>query len=649
MNATSPSVVRSARAARLAVLALLGLLPGFGAVAAGAEAIANQDCLDCHAEAQTRKVQGKEMPLPAFPTNAFKSSIHGKLNCVDCHTGIKEAVHESTLPRPQCLQCHPAQPNHEQAAAAYQVSIHGRSLGGLVLAACSDCHGAHEIVSPKSTNSPIYKLNLASTCAKCHTKVEKIYRQSIHGQLLTKGDKRAPVCTDCHPGHKIESPNSAHFKQTSDERCGKCHQDRLKHYRDTYHGKALALVNPRVVPEVAACYDCHGHHNVLPPHNPASQLSSSNIVQTCSKCHEGANNNFTMYRSHANPLDREHYPVLHATFIFMTTLLLCVFAFFGAHTLFWLVRSVIIRMKDPAAYRQMRKESENGGQMYVRFTPYERFLHFLVITSFLTLVITGMPLKFYHADWARLIFRLLGGPEAARFLHHFAAVVTFGYFGLHLGSLIKQSYKNRAVLKDPATGKYQLKRLWPIIFGPDSMIPTWVDVKDFVAHYKWFFGRGPKPQFDRWTYWERFDYFAVFWGVAIIGLSGLILWFPLFFTKYLPGWIINVALIVHSDEALLAAGFIFTIHFFNTHFRLEKFPMDTVIFSGRMSEGELVHERKRWYDRLVASGRLETSKVSDDWFGWKNIVRTLGFIFFGTGVVLLALIIYAMAVRLLAH
>ena len=134
------------------------------------------------------------------------------------------------------------------------------------------------------------------------------------------------------------------------------------------------------------------------------------------------------------------------------------------------------------------------------------------------------------------------------------------------------------------------------------MVPSAQDFRDFVAHQKWFFGKGPKPQFDRWTYWERFDYFAVFWGVAIIGASGLVMWFPRFFTGFLPGWAINIALILHSDEALLAAGFIFTFHFFNTHFRIEKFPMDTVIFSGRISKTELLHERRRWYDRLTASG-----------------------------------------------
>jgi cytochrome b subunit of formate dehydrogenase len=171
-------------------------------------------------------------------------------------------------------------------------------------------------------------------------------------------------------------------------------------------------------------------------------------------------------------------------------------------------------------------------------------------------------------------------------------------------------------------------------------------MRDFVAHQKWFFGKGPRPQFDRWTYWERFDYFAVFWGVAIIGASGLVMWFPKFFTRFMPGWGINIALIIHSDEALLAAGFIFTFHFFNTHFRIEKFPMDTVIFSGRISKTELLHERKRWYDRLVATGRLDEHRVKDEWEGRKKIARSMGFLFFGTGLVLLALIIYAMVSRL---
>jgi cytochrome b subunit of formate dehydrogenase len=269
-----------------------------------------------------------------------------------------------------------------------------------------------------------------------------------------------------------------------------------------------------------------------------------------------------------------------------------------------------------------------------------------VVTSFLLLVITGMPLKFYYTEWARGLFQMMGGPEVARSLHHFGALITFLYFGLHLSSLVLRGWRQRAHLRNPQTGRLSLAALRAALFGPDSMIPTWQDWRDFVAHQKWFFGKGPRPQFDRWTYWEKFDYFAVFWGVFAIGLSGLVMWFPEFFTRFLPGWIINVALIVHSDEALLAAGFIFTIHFFNTHFRLEKFPMDTVIFSGRISKTEMLHERRRWYDRLVAQGRLDQHRVKDEWERWKGIARSLGYLFFGVGVILLILIVYAMTSRL---
>jgi cytochrome b subunit of formate dehydrogenase len=421
----------------------------------------------------------------------------------------------------------------------------------------------------------------------------------------------------------------------------------LEKYHDTYHGKALKLGRPNMTPDVAACYDCHGHHNVMPPAEAGSTLSKSNIVQTCSKCHDDANANFTKYLAHADHTDRTNYPALYYTFLFMTALLLGVFGFFGLHTLLWLVRTVQTYLKDPQALTQARTHAEKGEEWFVRFTPYQRFLHFLVVTSFLLLVITGMPLKFYSADWAKVVFRILGGPESARALHHFAALVTFTYFALHLAHLVKAAWRKRAVLNDPATGKFQAKRLWGVLFGPDSMIPTWQDVKDLVAHVKWFVGRGPKPEWDRWTYWERFDYFAVFWGVSIIGLSGLILWFPQWFTTFLPGWIINVAMVVHSDEALLAAGFIFTIHFFNTHFRAEKFPMDTVIFTGRVSRQELMHERKRWYDRLMTENRLEDHRARDEWQRWKRITRPIGFIFFGLGLILLFLIIFAMASRLL--
>jgi cytochrome b subunit of formate dehydrogenase len=326
-----------------------------------------------------------------------------------------------------------------------------------------------------------------------------------------------------------------------------------------------------------------------------------------------------------------------------------VFIFFGIHTLLWLTRTVVEFASDPAAFRAARLAAHEDGETYRRFNSFERFLHILVASSFLVLVITGMPLKFYYTDWAKQMFNVLGGPAPARTLHHLAALVTFLYFGLHISSLVRNFIQKKGALFDPETGKFQLKRVWACVFGPDSMVPSLQDLRDFIAHVKWFFGKGPKPQWDRWTYWERFDYFAVFWGVAIIGFSGLVLWFPQFFSHLLPGWCINIAVIVHSDEALLAAGFIFTFHFFNTHFRIDRFPMDMVIFSGHITKTEMLRERRRWHDRLVASGKLEEHRViHQTWEKRRGYYRALGFVFLGTGVSLLILMIYAL-LRHLSH
>ncbi len=641
-------------------------------------------CVDCHT-GMTDLVHADDLP-PATCTAChdqqpdhdkaaagYLSSIHGVSRamgasaaaaCADCH-GTHNILSSKNADSPTfklnlpqtCAKCH-SNPGVTQeyemkyplVASQYLDSIHGRALvemGLIVAPSCNDCHGVHDIKRRVDRSSPIHHASVAKTCGKCHTRIEETYNKSVHGQLLAQGDPRAPVCTDCHSAHQIESPTlSTHFKASSDRRCGECHEDRLAHYRDTYHGKAMALGKPNVAPDVAACYDCHGHHDVLPASNPASHLSPQNITATCKKCHPGATASFAQFMPHANPLDKQNYPALHAVFVFMTALLIGVFAFFGAHTLLWLLRSIYLYAHDSKTFREAKVTAQADDEWFTRFVPFERFLHFLVVTSFLLLVVTGMPLKFYYTDWAKTLFLILGGAEVARSLHHFGAMITFLYFGLHLAALTGKAWENRAKLRDPATGKFSLRRIRPALFGPDSMLPTVQDWRDFVAHQKWFFGRGTKPHFDRWTYWEKFDYFAVFWGVFAIGLSGLVMWFPQFFSRFMPGWIINIALIVHSDEALLAAGFIFTIHFFNTHFRLEKFPMDTVIFSGRVSKTELMHERRRWYDRLVAEGRLDQHRVKDEWERWKSIARSFGYLFFGAGVILLILIVYAMATRL---
>jgi cytochrome b subunit of formate dehydrogenase len=636
------------------------------------------DCIDCHSDIEEVPHAEKLQPASCADCHEdenaeYKQSIHGAMGtmgntdtatCSDCHgshgilpvNDIASPVFKLNLAT-TCAKCHDNpgltaeyRMRFPEIGSQYQESIHGQALmkfGLIVAPSCNDCHGVHDIKPAVNPESMVHHTNIDDTCGACHVGIAEVYAQSVHGQHLDDEGKMVAVCNDCHTAHEIEMPSSAHFKSSSDEKCGMCHADRLENYHETYHGKALVLGASNSAPEVAACYDCHGHHDILPAKDPESHLSPDNIVGTCAKCHEGANAKFAEYIPHADHRDKENYPILYYAFVFMTTLLISVFIVFGIHTFFWLFRSLYLYLNDSKTFQETKIDVQQGDEWFTRFEPFERFLHFLVVTSFLLLVITGMPLKFYYTDWAQALFNIMGGVDVARSLHHFGAIITFLYFGLHLTDRFVAIIKGRKAVKDPETGKFSFRRLISIAFGPDSMLPSFQDWHDFVAHQKWFFGKGEKPQFDRWTYWEKFDYLSVFWGIAIIGFSGMIMWFPIFFSQFFPGWVINIALIVHSDEALLAAGFIFTFHFFNTHFRLEKLPMDTVIFSGRISKAEMLHERKRWYDRLVAEGRLEEHRVRDEWERWKRIAKTFGYGFFGLGLILLAMIVYAMVIRLM--
>jgi len=266
---------------------------------------------------------------------------------------------------------------------------------------------------------------------------------------------------------------------------------------------------------------------------------------------------------------------------------------------------------------------------FQRFTRLNRLLHVTMIVSFISLATTGLTLKFSFTGWARIVSRLLGGFETAGYIHRFAAMLMIGAFITHLVDLYRR--------KRQEYGSWRR-----LILGPDTMLLTKRDLSEFVGSIRWFLGRGPRPRYGRWTYWEKFDYFAVFWGMMIIGSTGLMLWFPELFTTVLPGWLINVATIIHSDEALLATGFIFTVHFFNTHLRPEKFPMDLVIFTGRMPLEEFREDKPSEYEALVANGQLRNHLVEAyppivlravRAFGWTAL--TLGF-----GIVLW--IIYAM-------
>jgi len=262
---------------------------------------------------------------------------------------------------------------------------------------------------------------------------------------------------------------------------------------------------------------------------------------------------------------------------------------------------------------------------YRRFNLYHRVLHAIIVISFLGLVLTGMPLRYSDTAWAVWFISHLGGFKGAGLIHRICAVFTFGYFAAHIAYIVYHV----AIVK-----KFKFNP-----FGPDSMVPSFKDVEDIYQVSKWFLGQGPRPQFDRWAYWEKFDYWAVFWGVGIIGFSGLFLWFPEFFGRFFPGWVFNIATVIHSDEALLASGFIFTAHFFNSHLRPEKFPMDCVIFTGRVTLHELQEERPLQYQRLVAENRLGKYEMTSQ----GSCAKALGVVF-GTTAVVIGLVLLILIV-----
>jgi cytochrome b subunit of formate dehydrogenase len=230
---------------------------------------------------------------------------------------------------------------------------------------------------------------------------------------------------------------------------------------------------------------------------------------------------------------------------------------------------------------------------YWRLNLFHRFIHVLVMVSFAGAAVSGMSLKFKTAIWARTAMQLMGGVRGAGLLHRVCAIVIAFYCVLHFMFIVY----------------YLVRRKGPVFRG-SSMVPRPQDAVDLWRNFLYFIGRRPRPKFDRFTYWEKFDYWAVFWGVLIIGLSGLVLWFPEFATRFLPGIAINIAQIMHSDEAVLAVGFIFVVHMFNTHLRAEKFPVDMSIFTGKVSEEELKTEHALEWERMQEDPSLmEESRV----------------------------------------
>jgi cytochrome b subunit of formate dehydrogenase len=588
------------------------------------EVIDNSVCLGCHGS----QIHEKE----------FAESVHGSESCVGCHdyvtdvNGHLKAMQKKTAGvQTQPVKC---QRCHDEEALQYYTSVHF-----LNEIQCTDCHfGIHKLTAWKGD-----KTRVINTCEICHSQEGERYTGSVHAKGALAGNPDSPDCTDCHGQekglHNIPILKGMELREFHTEACTTCHADKkmmernkvfpiaAQTYYESYHGKIEELGYPRLV---AGCSDCHRAHEVLPADDPKSSISAVNLVATCGRCHPQADANFVKFDTHVNYRDPRK-PIFYWTFLFMHALLAFVFGGFWVHTFLWW-------RKDFWEQRALRAKGiffphltspEEEGKIYRRFGSFEIVLHIAIMVSFMGLVLTGLPLEFSGAPWSKGLLQLLGGSPTRGIIHRICAIIVFATFGIVCLYILYFLFSKK-IQGNPNP----LKRF----FGPDSLFPRWKDVKDIIGMFRWFFNRGPMPRFDRWTYWEKFDFLAVFWGMLTIGFSGLMLWFRTFFSIFLPGWILNMATIVHSDEALLAAGFIFTVHFFNNHFRPSNFPINTVIFTGRLPKYKLIEERQGQYERMLAERRLEEHRDKYPGVLTDFISEVFGFAWLGIGLLCLYLI-----------
>jgi predicted CXXCH cytochrome family protein len=638
----------------IGVAAMVGCVPAYAAETADVKAaepaapkFENEVCLGCHGNEGFAMPgpDGKMRQLHVMP-DKFGKSVHGKRFCVECHKDITEIPHPTGVQhKVSCVTCHEAlwdtaqkegkTKEHARLGVVveqidrYMKSIHARPNKddqSRTNATCYNCHDAHYVYPKGSPERTQWRLDIPNVCGKCHVKEREVYGTSVHGdEVLWKANPKAAICSDCHTTHNVEDPALDSTKLVITKNCGNCHKKSFESYIQTYHGQ----VNTLGFAYTAKCFDCHGNHGIQRVTDPKSTVHPDNRLQTCKKCHKDATPGFVTFQPHGSTHDFSRYPYLWLASKFMIALLFGVFLFFWAHSALWFYREHQDRKnrasKPHVKVNELPEPPEAKGKYYRRFGPVWRIAHLVFALSVMTLVLTGMAVFYGETSWAKVIMGLFGSPRVAAFVHRVAAGLMLGIFFLHLVYVV-----------------FRLGRNWKTFnwFGPNSLVPRWQDLWDAIAMFKWFFGKGPRPMFDRWTYYEKFDYWAVFWGMGIIGGSGMMLAFPSVTAAILPGWIFNIATLVHGEEAFLAAVFLFTVHFFNNHFRPDKMPPpDIVMFTGAVALEEFKREHTLEYNRLVKTGELAKYLVDAPSQPMTSGSRILGLTLIAIGLMLLLFVL----------
>ena len=220
----------------------------------------------------------------------------------------------------------------------------------------------------------------------------------------------------------------------------------------------------------------------------------------------------------------------------------------------------------------------------VRFSVRQRLEHVAVMLLFVALALTGFPQKFPDARWAGWLVDLMGGVGPARWIHRAAGLAFGALAALHLGSAVLALVRRRQ---------------------PLTLVPSRQDFRDVVQNLRYYLGLSEqRARFDRFDYREKFEYWGMVMGAVVMTFTGLMLLFPLATTRLLPGELIPVAKVMHSNEGLLAFLVVITWHIYNAHLAPEVFPFNTSIFTGRISVERLRHEHPLEYERLFPAPTL---------------------------------------------
>lgn len=513
-------------------------------------------CADCH---EVREKVSK--------------SAHTGVACSSCHPKHEAYPHPEKLPKPACSNCHQA------IVGEYDRSVHAREVrsGNEGAPNCAFCHGeSHEI---KVAKNPEFRHSVPETCGMCHDKELTEFKTSIHGKDFERGLREAPVCTDCHSAHSIDSPSrpsstvsSAHIPDT----CGRCHGDlklmqrfglntnQVVTFKDSFHGLALRSGQQ----SVADCASCHGYHTILPSTDKRSSIHPSNIAKTCGSCHPGAGTKFSLGRVHeVSAKDRPE--LIRYAQIFYLLLIPGTIGFMAIHHLGDYCRKMYaMRFRGMAMPTWMLKPVEPTFRMH----RMERILHFLLAASFITLAYTGFALHYPDEWWSRPMLHWERNFPVRGTVHRTAGVILVVTGVIHFVTIIV----NR-----------RLREHWL------ELIPRYSDLREMVEGTLWRLGlRKKRPHISPHSYIEKAEYWALVWGTAVMAVTGALLWANNWTLKFLPKVWMDLSRTVHYYEAVLATLAILVWHFYSVILDPEVYPMDPAWITGyspRQFEGGHAH------------------------------------------------------------